>query len=434
MKEHGRACAPIALFVYKRLWHTRQTIEALQRNVLACESELLIFSDGARGEADAESVQAVRDYMHQVGGFRHVTVVEREENVGLADNIISGVTEVVNRYGRIIVVEDDVVTTPHWLDYMNDALDAYEGEPAVWEISGTIEPYQVLKPTARTDTFFLHQAQCCGWATWADRWKYYNRDPEAVLRRYQTRDKACWLDEADYPGTWRQVVQNCTGQLRTWAVFWDITILEHGGLVLWPRYSLQKNTGFDGSGEHCGSLAEMQALELEDVHPLQLAPDAKLDDEMSHALHDAIFTRKTQLDAFFADPSAVVIYGAGDYGRRVLRYLQDRQIPVSRFFVTSADHFKEVEGIPVETADTLQPDARVIVALSQRWHDDVRAVLERRGVQHAFYVDDLLAAILETEAFDLMSIQAILDKHENHAGGVWNDYLTCSGAELLRAA
>ena len=134
MKEHAESRAPIALFVYKRLWHTQQTIEALQKNRLAQEIELFIFSDGARGAADAGDVQAVRDYVHRVDGFRHVTVVERGKNVGLADNIISGVTEVVNRYGRIIVMEDDIVTTPYWLDYMNDALDAYEDEPAVWEI------------------------------------------------------------------------------------------------------------------------------------------------------------------------------------------------------------------------------------------------------------------------------------------------------------
>ena len=417
MKEHAESRAPIALFVYKRLWHTQQTIEALQKNRLAHEVGVVGASEGAGGAGGAGGVEAVRDYVHRVDGFRHVTVVERGKNVGLADNIISGVTEVVNRYGRIIVMEDDIVTTPYWLDYMNDALDAYEDEPAVWEISGTVEPYQVLKEAATKDTFFLHQAQCCGWATWADRWQHYQREPEATLRRYQTQEKARWLDERDCPGTWQQVVQNCTGQLRTWAVFWDITILEHDGLVLWPRYSMQKNIGFDGSGEHCGSLPGRQEMHLEDVYPMQLAGCAELDDEMSQYLHDSIFARKERLDAFLAGCSSVVIYGAGAYGRRVLRYLQSRHVPVSRFVVTSAEHPASVDGIPVASADTLQPDDNVIAALSQNWHEDVRMLLGRRGVKRAFYIDGLLAAILMTEVFDPMHIQSILNKHMNYAGG-----------------
>ena len=123
--------APIVLFVYNRPWHTQQTIEALQKNQLASESELFIYRDAAKAKQDQDKVQEVRDYVHLVDGFKKITIVERDKNWGLAKSIIDGVTAIVNQYGKIIVLEDDIVTSPHFLRYMNDALDFYQNEEAV---------------------------------------------------------------------------------------------------------------------------------------------------------------------------------------------------------------------------------------------------------------------------------------------------------------
>jgi len=110
--------APIVLFVYNRLWHTQQTVEALKKNELAEESELFIFSDALKGKDDNEKIKEVRNYVKTINGFKNVTIVEREENFGLAKSIITGVTEIVNRYDKIIVMEDDVVTLPYFLTFM----------------------------------------------------------------------------------------------------------------------------------------------------------------------------------------------------------------------------------------------------------------------------------------------------------------------------
>ena len=128
--------APIALFVYNRLWHTCQTINALQKNKLSSESELFIFSDGAKNDNVSPQVKEVRDYIRTIDGFKKVTIIEQDMNIGLAKSIIRGVTKIVNEYGRIIVLEDDIVTSPYFLKFMNESLAFYENEDKVWHISG----------------------------------------------------------------------------------------------------------------------------------------------------------------------------------------------------------------------------------------------------------------------------------------------------------
>ena len=128
--------APIVLFVYNRPWHTQQTVEALQKNVYAAESELIIYADAAKNDHAEEKVQEVRKYIKSITGFKSVEIIEQKTNQGLANSIINGVTEVVNKYGRIIVLEDDIVTSKWFLKYMNDALEVYKDEEKVMEISG----------------------------------------------------------------------------------------------------------------------------------------------------------------------------------------------------------------------------------------------------------------------------------------------------------
>ncbi len=128
--------APIILFTYNRPWHTRQTIEALQKNLYADKSRLIILSDGPKTEIDVPKVQKVREYIKTVKGFRSIEIIEREKNWGLANNIIDGVTRIINEYGKIIVLEDDIVTSPYFLKFMNEALEFYKDEERVMHISG----------------------------------------------------------------------------------------------------------------------------------------------------------------------------------------------------------------------------------------------------------------------------------------------------------
>ncbi|HEO98698.1 MAG: glycosyltransferase [Campylobacterales bacterium] len=239
--------APIVLFCYNRPDHTRQTIEALQKNELAKESELFIFSDAAKNEDAVEKVNEVRRYIKAINGFKKVTVTERGKNWGLADSIIDGVTKIINEYGKIIVLEDDLVTSPYFLKFMNEALEFYKNEKKVWHISGWNYP---IKTDGLEDVFFWRLMNCWGWATWSDRWSYFERDIDKTIKEFSKADiKKFNLDDAE--NFWQQVMLNKEGKINTWAIFWYATIFKQNGLCLNPIQTFVENIGHDGSGIHC---------------------------------------------------------------------------------------------------------------------------------------------------------------------------------------
>lgn len=171
-----RSLAPIVLFVYNRPWHTRKTIGALIKNNLAKESELIIYSDAAKTSEVEKDVMEVRRFIHSIIGFKAVQIIERSKNWGLANSIIDGVCSVVNKYGKIIVLEDDLVTSPYFLNFMNEALNHYENNNEVISIHGYVYPIDNLP-----ETFFLKGADCWGWATWKEGWALFESDGMKLL-------------------------------------------------------------------------------------------------------------------------------------------------------------------------------------------------------------------------------------------------------------
>lgn len=161
--------APIVLFVYNRLWHTQQTIESLQRNELAGESELYIYSDAPRNENDRAGVEKVREYIRDIQGFKLVSIIERSDNYGVDRSIIAGVTEIINSYGKIIVLEDDLESHPQFLAYMNKALEKYENDRKVFSITGYSYTNEI-EDESLDDTYFLQLTNSWTWATWKNRW------------------------------------------------------------------------------------------------------------------------------------------------------------------------------------------------------------------------------------------------------------------------
>ncbi len=240
--------SPIVLFVYNRPDHTKKTIEALQRNELASDSELLIFSDGLKTQDDNKKVREVRGYLKRIEGFRSVKIVEREKNYGLAQSIIEGVTEVVSKYGRIIVLEDDLVTSPYFLKYMNEALDFYENYEEVVSIHGYIYPVTEKLPK----TFFVRGADCWGWATWKRGWDLFEKDGKKLLDELKNRKLTKEFDfNGSYPYT-RMLESNISGLNDSWAIRWYASAFLADKLTLYPGCSLVKNIGMDASGTHSG--------------------------------------------------------------------------------------------------------------------------------------------------------------------------------------
>jgi hypothetical protein len=239
--------APIVLFVYNRPEHTLQVLESLRSNRLAAQSPLIVFADGPKNQHDRLKVEEVRKTVLNISGFYHIETRLSESNRGLARSIIDGVTEVINEYGRVIVLEDDLVVSPHFLDYMNDALDFYADFENVMNINGYWFP---VEAATNPETFFLRYPSSWGWATWKRAWCWYKKDPETLKATFSDSDRLRF----NLDGTvdiWEQVVHNLKGKANTWAVFWYAAIFRKNGLCLYPRESLVQNIGMDGSGQHC---------------------------------------------------------------------------------------------------------------------------------------------------------------------------------------
>lgn len=241
--------APILLFAYNRPRHLQHTVEALAHNPLAQESELFVFSDGARTEDDREDVELVRSYIHTIEGFKTVHRIERDHNYGLAANIIDGVTDIVNRYGRVIVLEDDLVTAPGFLQFMNDALDTYADEPRV----GHIQAYDFTQNPRLPETFLIKFTGSWGWATWQRAWQHFNPDGQYLLNELHRRHLTRRFDFNGKYGFTRMLRRQVEGKNNSWAIRWNASLFLQDILSLNVGRSLVQNEGFDGSGTHCGA-------------------------------------------------------------------------------------------------------------------------------------------------------------------------------------
>lgn len=240
--------APIVLFVYNRPKHTLRTLQALFSNDLADQSELFIYCDGARKNSsieDIENIKEVRKIVASKKWCKKVHIVGRKENWGLKENIIDGVTYIVNKYNKIIVLEDDLETSKYFLRYMNDALSMYEDEESVMHISGYVPFVNMSLP----ETYFLRYMSCWGWATWKRAWNHYDKNT-IYLHDSIKSDKLVnsFNIAGSYKNLFEQLEKNLDGRLNTWAINWYASIFLKKGLCLYPKVSLIKNIGLDGSG------------------------------------------------------------------------------------------------------------------------------------------------------------------------------------------
>ena len=245
--------APIILFVYNRAQHTERTLTLLSKNYLASESELVIFVDGPKenaSEEQLEKIQAVRNVIRKDYGFKSVNITESEKNKGLAPSVIAGVTEIVNKYGKCIVVEDDLDTSPYFLQYMNDALEVYKDTQKLACIHGYVEPHKKQLP----DTFFLKGADCWGWATWERAWEKFNPNGQELLDELHRRkcEKHFNFDNT-YPYV-KMLEDQIAGKNSSWAIRWLASAYLNDMYCLYPNETLVVNVGFDGSGTHCGEM------------------------------------------------------------------------------------------------------------------------------------------------------------------------------------
>lgn len=270
--------APIIVFAYDRPDHLSKTLAALAKNDLASQSVLYVYCDGAREwghervnelenegvsggyyiakrygkmvcsheeyEAYLKRIEDVQKVAKSQKGFKELHVVEREKNIGLADNIVGAVTEIVNQYGRVIAFEDDIVTTRGCLTYLNDALELYKDDEQVMHISAWMYPNKGQFPT----TFFYDSPYPAGgWATWKRAWRHFNPDTADHVRYWENNWNEFDIEGEDYLS--RQLIGNLNGTLKTWYIKWYSSMQRMGGLCLYPGTAMSNNIGWDNSGE-----------------------------------------------------------------------------------------------------------------------------------------------------------------------------------------
>ena len=242
-----RKYSPIVLFTYNRLYHLKKTLSSLMMNPESIYSDLFIFSDFPMSNKEESNVRSVRNFLKEIKGFNSVNIVEREFNFGLAKSIVDGVTEVFQHVNSVIVLEDDLVPSPYFLHYMNEALRFYKNADAV----GSIHAYSYPCSSPLPDTFFLRGADCWGWGTWKNSWNLFEENGQILLDKILKSELSYQFDlDGTYPFT--QMLRNqISGRNNSWAIRWHASMFLANKLCLYPGKSLVKNIGFDGSGTHC---------------------------------------------------------------------------------------------------------------------------------------------------------------------------------------
>jgi SAM-dependent methyltransferase len=363
--------APIALFVYKRPHHTRKTLEALARNELAGQSVLYVFADGPKPgatKADLHALAEVRALVRERAWCGEVHLIEAEQNLGLAGSVIAGVTRTVGQHGRVIVLEDDLVTSPHFLRYMNDALDFYADQPKVVAIHGYMYPVAAPRP----ETFFLREVGSWGWATWQRGWDLFEPDAQKLLDALLAKG----LDQDfDYGGAYpyTNILRDQTkGGVDAWAIRWYASAFLHKKLVLWPGQSLVQNIGNDNSGVHSFATTKYDvALAQGPVvpRPIPLEEHRALQAAIRHFFVHSTSSRLAQWRA-----KATAVARRVGHGLRVRRQMLAAKVaswfrspeplsrdfgftfgdPVDRFYIKKflAENRRYITGVAMEIAES----------------------------------------------------------------------------------
>ena len=239
--------APIALFCYKRLDHLKKVVDALKKNTLSSSSDLFVFSDGARSEIELQNINAIREYIKTIKGFKSIEIVERKENLGLARSIKKGITEVLRFFDKIIAIEDDILVSQYFLQFINDALDIYANDEAVWGAAGYLYPIKAKI----NETVLLRMTSAWGFGIFKRAWNKISFNPKELLEMIEKKSLQNNLDFNDSIGFSGMLKNQVNNRIDSWAICLEVSSFLQESLFLYPKKSLVANIGHDGTGTHC---------------------------------------------------------------------------------------------------------------------------------------------------------------------------------------
>lgn len=284
--------APIALFTYNRADKTKRVVESLLQNQEAKDSELFIFSDGPKTEAKAAGVKENRKFIHTISGFKNITIIERDRNWGLANSLIAGITDVINQYGKVIVVEDDLILSPYFLKFMNDGLEKYEDDDTVGTICGYVFPFQKSLP----DTFFLYFMHPWGWATWKRSWNLLDTDTKRLLRKMRFKTKKFNL--GGNCGSYGNLYCQKVGLVDSWYIRFYASLFLNKKLNLFPGKTMVTNSGLDGSGTHCGKGLQKTNNFILNPNPIEMKVISVEESQLAYSVFKSFYDANAH-ESFF---------------------------------------------------------------------------------------------------------------------------------------
>jgi hypothetical protein len=260
------------------------TLEHLSKNKLADRSKLFIFSDGPRNEKESKKVLEVRKYLQSIQGFDEIKIIEREKNLGLANSVISGVNQIFKSYDKAIILEDDIISSPSFLSFMNDTLNFYTEDKRIFSVSGY--PYPIKIPDSYSkDVFIVHRASSWGWGTWKDRWEKVDwevKNFRDVLKDRKDQKLLNKTGEDLLPMLKAQI----KGEVDSWAIRWTYAQLKNNAFCLYPVSPLCKNIGTDSSGTHSSSSMKLKVeLDLSEWE-FQMTKDLEPDNEITKQIQE----------------------------------------------------------------------------------------------------------------------------------------------------
>lgn len=260
-----KTTTPLAVFAYNRPNHLQKTLEALGRCRRLDECQVYIYCDGPKRPEQTASVEETCAVASFWSEGHKAEVVVSDKNLGLSRSITTRVSQLCTKFGCVIVLEDDLIVSPAFVDFMLQALDRYENDETVFQVAGFVFG---KKPYTNQDAFLMPISTTWGWATWARAWKHYRRDPQAALSDLENPDfKSRFNIGGKYPYS-KMLEDNIEGKNDSWGIWWWWTVCANEGLVVFPKKSLVYNNGFDRTGTHCDE-AVINQPEIKDLETFQ---------------------------------------------------------------------------------------------------------------------------------------------------------------------
>lgn len=270
--------APVVIFTYNRPEHLKKTIEALKDNHLADQSELIVFSDGPRNKEDEKPIQEIRHFINSLDGFKNIQITAREKNLGLARSIISGVDSVFEKSEKVIVLEDDLITSSDFLNFMNDCLNTFEADDKIFSASG-YTPRISIPDDYPEDVYLSYRPNSWGWATWKNRWQ----SVDWTVGDFDTfihDNKSISAFNKSGKDVTIMLLKQMTGKINSWAIRFTYACYKKNAYCVYPRISRIKNIGTDGSGTHVRKTRKYDiSRKLLDT-PYDLNPNVSVNEEI----------------------------------------------------------------------------------------------------------------------------------------------------------